>query len=165
MRELRFWIRGICFSFLFVLIANANEALPLSMGALGDSISAAALAAFKRTDIRNPLAFPKFMYFIGRYGYYQSVQAFESRQLSWATGTNSDIFSHSQRIAELSGKKIKTFNAAISGAGTWSLDEEMTNLLSWSKKNLKGNAPDYVTLEIGANDACIDKDDTQSTML
>lgn len=163
MRQVQFFLRGFFFFVFFISFGNAKEALPLSMGALGDSISAAALAAFKRTDIRNPLAFPKFMYFIGRYGYYRSVQAFESRELSWSTGSSEDIFSHAQRIEELSGKKIKVFNGAISGAGTWSLNEEVTNLLIWSKKNLRENAPDYVTLEIGANDACIDKGDTEST--
>ncbi len=146
----------------FVLLFSVKSAwceteIPKSMAAIGDSITAGALAAFNRTDAHNPLMLPKFLYFLGKMGYLRSLKAMESRGHSWATGLGGKVDSHAQRLQDMaddSGFKIKILNAAISGSTSANIRSQVDEILKWSNANLKTKAPDYVLLDMGANDAC-----------
>ncbi|MEZ4815942.1 MAG: SGNH/GDSL hydrolase family protein [Bdellovibrionota bacterium] len=138
---------------------NAKTQLPQNMAAIGDSITAGALAGFKRTDAHNPLVGFKFLYFLGKAGYMHSLRAFESRSRSWAAGDGSKVLTHARRILKLndfSKKELPVYNAAVSGSTSYDINEQVSSVLSWSRKELKQGAPDYVLLAIGANDACQD---------
>jgi lysophospholipase L1-like esterase len=101
---------------------------PMVMAALGDSIS----QAFN-TEI-NPPTCP-----IGPY--------LDCPKNSWSTGTNPAVNSQLQRIqARNPDRHAVGFNAAVSGARAVGLDAQA--LVAASQH------PDYVTIEIGANDAC-----------
>ena len=153
------------FFYLFIYgFAQATD-LPQSMVVLGDSISAGALAAYKRTDAHNPLAFPKFIKLLARAGYMRSIHAFEAPELSWATGMSKKIQSHATRLVALAKARklsFKTHNAAVSGANSYDLEAQTAEVLHWSHENLDTSAPDYVLIAMGANDACVN--DKKSAM-
>jgi len=138
---------------------NAQTRIPQTMAASGDSLTAAALAAFKRSDAHNPILIAKFLFLLGKIGYMGSLHAFEARQRSWATGDGSRVRSHARRLMELNeaqGTELKAYNAAVSGATSYDIQEQIDAILKWSRKTTSQNAPDYVLLAIGANDACYD---------
>ena len=129
--------------------------VPKSMAVLGDSISAAALAIFNRTDGLNPLLLGKFLDIILRLSIKRSVKGIEYKQYSWATGWRESVDSHLYRLNDLSDRLIKNINAAVSGSTSFGLKSQVDNVLMWSQKKLKTKAPDYVAIEIGANDLCL----------
>jgi len=148
-----FFVIALGFSSQFLHATN----IPESMAALGDSITAAALSSYTRTDGMNPFILPQFLFMATQYGMTQSFTAFESRQYSWATGLDGKVTSHAIRLNQLAqaeGFQLQILNAAISGAKASDIPGEVASVLQWSQDNLSDGAPDYVTLEIGPNDLC-----------
>lgn len=138
-------------------LVNANNSIPQNMAAVGDSITAGALAGFKRTDGHNPFLLFKILYYFGKMGYMGSLNAFESRGRSWATGNSKKVQTHYNRLKGLSEKEghaLAAYNAAVSGASSYQMKEQVDAVLSWSQRTSKVGSPDYVLMAIGANDAC-----------
>lgn len=103
----------------------ADPTLPMTIGALGDSIT----AAF-------------------------DAEAFlqESPGLSWSTGDAVDATnaSHYARFHnDLKVASLKAFNKAVTGATAAGLADQVDELVS-----VEGGTPRYVTILIGANDVC-----------
>ncbi|MBS1986064.1 MAG: hypothetical protein JST16_18025 [Bdellovibrionales bacterium] len=150
-------------STLFATVGYAATPLPGSMGALGDSITAAAFANFRRTEGIYPwmqhLFFDELLVFIinGK-----KPRVLERPNLSWSTGIDSlkRMESHNFRLRTLRqqvGQKAKfpAGNFAVTGAQTWQVrQEQLPALRAWSESKLNQPYPDYVTLLIGANDIC-----------
>src|SRR3954452_18597795 len=67
-------------------------------------------------------------------------------QNSWATGTNPSVDSVRERLAAASPQPLRAYNDAVSGA-------RAVNLLSQARA-AAAQDPDFVLIEIGANDAC-----------
>jgi lysophospholipase L1-like esterase len=65
---------------------------------------------------------------------------------SWATGTNPAVDSVRERLDAISPQPLTAYNDAVSGA-------RAINLLSQAEV-AAGQNPDFVLIEIGANDAC-----------
>jgi lysophospholipase L1-like esterase len=65
---------------------------------------------------------------------------------SWATGTNPAVNSQLQRLEAMHPGSVTAFNDAVSGARAVNLLAQATTAAAQD--------PDYVTVEIGANDAC-----------
>jgi lysophospholipase L1-like esterase len=65
---------------------------------------------------------------------------------SWATGTNPTVDSFRERLDAISPQPLTAYNDAVSGA-------RAGNLLSQAE-TAAGQDPDFVLIEIGANDAC-----------
>ncbi len=131
--------------------------IPKTMAASGDSITAGALAGFKRTDAHNPLVIFKFLYYLGKVGYTRSIFAFESRARSWATGSSSRVRTHASRLKELNAANntaLQVYNASVSGSTSHNIKIQIDYILDWSRKSLGQGAPDYVMIAIGANDIC-----------
>lgn len=74
---------------------------------------------------------------------------------SWSTGNNKypDFESHKMKLEKLLEMPIQAVNVAIPGTTSKSLKKQVRRLLKKAPK------PDYVTLLIGANDACRWKED------
>jgi lysophospholipase L1-like esterase len=142
---------------------ESQPELPRSMAVIGDSISAGALAIFNRTDGLNPLLLGKFLDLILRLGLKMSIKGVEYKQYSWATGWRKSVDSHVSRLNELSERPVKNINAAVSGSTSFDLKAQVDNVLKWSRKKLKTKAPDYVAVEIGANDLCLHGQASMST--
>jgi hypothetical protein len=134
------------------------QRLPQSVGALGDSMTAAALAGHRRKDSLMPWVLIGLLSDALQYGVNRSVRAIEQPKLSWATGSSRLIRSmpsHWSRLSTLQGSKIPFHNAALSGAESEHvLNTQVDELRQWSRKELKQEFPDYVSLLIGANDLC-----------
>ncbi len=67
-------------------------------------------------------------------------------QYSWATGTSSTVSSHLLRLRAATGVNVSGVNAAVVGASSSGLSSQITSAVSAQA--------DYLTIEIGANDAC-----------
>jgi lysophospholipase L1-like esterase len=65
---------------------------------------------------------------------------------SWATGTNPAVDSQLQRLEAMHPGSVIAYNDAVSGARAAGLLAQATTAAAQN--------PDYVTIEIGANDAC-----------
>lgn len=163
------WARSIEWIALFAVLtwgthALANDDLddlPDDMGALGDSMTAAALASFKRQEGQLPWIQVSFVLRMIGFGLSDNYRSIEDRHLSWSTGINNGgrVLSHAGRLAALKGKHahFPVFNAALSGdAAQDVIDEQLPRLRNWSLATVKKDYPDYVTLLIGANDVCAD---------
>lgn len=72
--------------------------------------------------------------------------ALDCPQNSWATGTNPAVDSVRERLDAISPQPLTAYNDAVSGA-------RATNLLKQAE-TAAGQDPDFVLIEIGANDAC-----------
>ncbi len=137
------------------------ERLPASMGALGDSMTAGALAMFRRQDFVLPWTELMVALRALAYGLTSDLDKVESRKLSWASGydTYRRVESHSYRLTQIAHlkKQIPTFNAAVSGAESRDvLNNQLDRMSAWSLKTVNKTYPDYVTLMIGPNDVCAD---------
>jgi hypothetical protein len=66
--------------------------------------------------------------------------------LSWSTGTDSRVNSHLKRLAILLKNDVQGVNVAVSGSKVEDLKAQANRLAN--------HKPDYVTIEIGANDLC-----------
>lgn len=65
---------------------------------------------------------------------------------SWSTGTDDDIDSHRARLSRLAGRAVTEHNVAVSGARVAGLDAQARRAVE--------TGAGYVTILIGANDAC-----------
>jgi lysophospholipase L1-like esterase len=155
---------------LFILFFTLNSyaqkvPYPKSMAAVGDSYSRAANAGVSRKKSGRVWNFSQFIFntFKTQLGLHKDFPGtnYDYPKFNWSTGTDPNVQSHWRRISELSNTKIKQYNAAISGAITTNLLKELKTLNEWSKKNLKQNYPDYVTLFIGGNDVCMHVPETK----
>jgi len=150
--------------------------LPRSMGALGDSMTAAALANFKRQDgiwpwsqayLAGEAAVLGVLF--GGFGTDAAMKVVDRRHLSWATGIDPlhRMMSHGSRLNYMTKGNVKLGNFAISGAHAGPregyrsnlVDAQLPNLLQWSRETLGQEAPDYVVILIGANDICEENTD------
>jgi hypothetical protein len=135
--------------------------IPRSMGSLGDSMTAAALASFKRQEGNLPWEQIRFVLTVLNFKLSGSYSAVEDRHLSWAAGMDDGmrVMSHAQRLTFLGRNtgRLKIYNAAISGAEVEDvLNDQWPRLHEWSLNTLHQEAPDYLTVLIGANDVCSD---------
>lgn len=148
-------------------VADTNETavqnevpVPLSMGALGDSITAGAMANYRRKDAVQTL--PLFLAQALAAFAKNDFTPFERRDYSWSTGHFGlpvEVKSHARRLKELLpfGTNFKVKNAAVSGAESLDvLQDQWPKLRQWSHDKLGRSAPEYVTLLIGANNVCRD---------
>lgn len=78
---------------------------------------------------------------------------------SWSTGENRSglVDSHSLKLERLLKKPVVTYNVARRGATSQDLDKQLQALLP--------QKPDYVSLLLGANDACSWTDDYDADLL
>lgn len=111
----------------FALLAGPAQATkpPRVMAALGDSIT----RGYNTTGNGCPTG-----------------PGLDCKENSWATGTNPAVDSVRERLDAISPQPLTAYNDAVSGA-------KATNLLSQAQVAASQN-PDFVLIEIGANDAC-----------
>jgi GDSL-like Lipase/Acylhydrolase. len=78
-------------------------------------------------------------------------------QNSWSTGTNSDVNSHYLRILANNPQiEGKNYNDAVSGAKAADVVQQADKAIS--------RGAEYVTIEIGANDACTSSESTMTSV-
>jgi len=111
----------------FALLAGTAQAtkVPRVMAALGDSIT----RGFNTSGPGCP-----------------SGPSLDCPQNSWATGTNPEVDSVRERLDAISPQPLTAYNDAVSGA-------RAVNLLGQAQ-TAAAQDPDFVLIEIGANDAC-----------
>jgi lysophospholipase L1-like esterase len=111
----------------FALLAGPAEATkpPRTMAALGDSIT----RGYNTSGPGCPTG-----------------PALDCPKNSWATGTNPAVDSVRERLDAISPQPLTAYNDAVSGA-------RAVNLLSQAQV-AAAQDPDFVLIEIGANDAC-----------
>jgi lysophospholipase L1-like esterase len=111
----------------FALLAGPASATkpPRVMAALGDSIT----RAYNTTGNGCPTG-----------------PGLDCPRNSWATGTNPQVDSVRERLDAISPQPLTAYNDAVSGA-------RAVNLLSQAQV-AAGQDPDFVLIQIGANDAC-----------
>jgi lysophospholipase L1-like esterase len=111
----------------FALLAGTAEAtkVPRVMAALGDSIT----RGFNTSGPGCPTG-----------------PSLDCPQNSWATGTNPEVDSVRERLDAISPQPLTAYNDAVSGA-------RAINLVSQAQA-AAAQDPDFVLVEIGANDAC-----------
>jgi lysophospholipase L1-like esterase len=111
----------------FALLAGPAQAtkVPRVMAALGDSIT----RGFNTSGPSCPTG-----------------PSLDCPQNSWATGTNPEVDSVRERLDAISPQPLTAYNDAVSGA-------RAVNLLSQAQVAATQD-PDFVLIEIGANDAC-----------
>ena len=73
---------------------------------------------------------------------------------SWSTGGLDAVDSHARRIERLAGRPVTTHNLAVSGARVSGLATQVTLAIR--------ARPAYVTVLIGANDACTSSEETMT---
>lgn len=154
----KFFIRSVSLSLLTISSAFAQD-LPRSMGALGDSITAGAVANYRRDQVGliAPVILTQLIASIAA----GNFRAVEARGYSWSSGRNifKPVLSHAHRLNALrkGQDRLKVYNAAVSGAISSGVsDEQVGKLQQWSRDHLDAEFPDYVTVLIGANDICQD---------
>ncbi len=132
--------------------------MPQSIGALGDSMTAGALANYRRQESYLPWVLLGLLSDALQYGATRSVRSIEQPKLSWATGSSRLIRSmpsHYNRLASMVPHKIHSYNASLSGAESQDvLDDQLEEMRGWSRRSVGQDFPDYVSLLIGANDLC-----------
>ncbi len=77
---------------------------------------------------------------------FDAVRLGDNREMSWSTGDSTEVKSHAQRLAQQTNRPVTTFNEAIAGSVVTDLDQQVERLLP--------HKPDYITIDIGANDLC-----------
>lgn len=120
----------------FALLAGPAEAtkVPRVMAALGDSIT----RGYNTSGPGCPTG-----------------PALDCPKNSWATGTNPAVDSVRERLDAISPQPLTAYNDAVSGA-------RAVDLLSQAQAAAAQN-PDFVLIEIGANDACASTPTTTAT--
>jgi lysophospholipase L1-like esterase len=111
----------------FALLAGSAQAtkVPRVMAALGDSIT----RAYNTTGNGCPTG-----------------PGLDCKENSWATGTNPTVNSFRERLDAISPQPLTAYNDAVSGARAVHLVTQAQTAASQD--------PDFVLIEIGANDAC-----------
>jgi lysophospholipase L1-like esterase len=133
--------------------AGASE-VPQTMVAIGDSLSTGMLSAHSRRGIWFPLRHFTVMRDSLQMLFTFNKEAFEKRSLSWSTGTQ--INSHYRHLKSLN-PQFEAANLAISSSrilDVW--EQQIPSLKEWARRNARADAPDYITLFVGANDLCGD---------
>lgn len=134
--------------------------VPKSMAALGDSMTAGFLANFKRQDFILPFSnlwaiFEIIDYFLQGSNMHRLERPYT---LSWSTGMQKerDVLSHAGHFGRYWGtyKNFNIYNVAVSGAESQDIEDQVESMRDWAYERLGRRAPDYVTLLVGANDAC-----------
>jgi lysophospholipase L1-like esterase len=151
---------GFAFTSLCQAESSSTEDAPESMAALGDSISAGALALWNRADAHNPfvtgLALGDAMMFVSTNNYREA----EYTEYSWAMGYAKGVDSHYNFLNQERKKqglkgKVTGYLAALSGDTSGQMvQRQIPELTRWSRRVLHQDAPDYVTMLIGANNIC-----------
>jgi len=146
---------GLCTIVLaHVPLARATPpAVPTSMGSLGDSITAGAIADYTLESWKKPSHIFSLLKKLSDMGASRNVEAFERKDLSWTVGHAK----HLQKLLHARGEdwKFEQWNGAVSGSASRDvLNEQLPRLLEWSRKTLNQGTPDYVTILIGPNDLC-----------
>lgn len=77
--------------------------------------------------------------------------------LSWSTGTDNRVNSHLKKLAIWLKSDVQGVNLAKTGARVGDLGSQVASLVS--------HMPDFVTVEIGANDLCAWKEDYAAKIL
>ena len=79
---------------------------------------------------------------------FNSLSLGDRKDLSWSTGLRDDlqVKSHAFFLSNLYETEVITKNVAVAGARSNQIDSQLKSMLSFN--------PDYVTILIGANDAC-----------
>ncbi len=146
--------------FIIAWAAKAEEVpLPRSVASMGDSITAGMFANFKRQEMIFPWVQTHFEIEMAAFFATKDVGVLERRRLSWSTGIDrsNQVTSHVSRILDLNGRRrFPIFEAAVSGNDSSNLQDQLNQILTWSRANLSQSAPDYVTILIGPNDICAD---------
>jgi lysophospholipase L1-like esterase len=130
---------------------------PKSMGALGDSMAAGLLARFNRATSGLPWNASLFLGSLAGYLVTDEMRVLEAPELSWSTGLDlrKRVKSHAIRLGFDFRHRNKVINAAVSGAESIDLlEKQMFDLNFESQRKLRQEFPDYVTFQIGPNDAC-----------
>lgn len=137
---------------------SSSPHLIRSMGVLGDSISAGFLSKHSRGNPSSLQTGFLLQQLINSRWMKGASKAFETPETSWAGGfkQNDGVESHFKKLSRLNlSSPIKLHNAAVSGAESNDvLVDQIRDLQTWSRNNLKQESPDYVTLLVGANDIC-----------
>jgi lysophospholipase L1-like esterase len=120
----------------FALLAGSAQAtkVPRVMAALGDSIT----RGFNTSGPGCPTG-----------------PSLDCPQNSWATGTNPTVDSFRERLDAISPRPLTAYNDAVSGA-------RAEDLLAQAQ-TAAGQDPDFVLIEIGANDACAETPTSTAT--
>ncbi len=146
----------------FDLNVDAVE-LPKSMGSIGDSMTAGALADFKRQEFGLPWEEARLLIKLIQFGASKDVEKVEARHLSWSGGydTKQRVYSHSYRLSAIArlDHQMPTANVAVSGNESKDIWDQAGRLNIWAEENFNQAYPDYVTLMIGPNDICADTAD------
>jgi lysophospholipase L1-like esterase len=133
---------------------------PASMGTLGDSMAAGFLAHFNRTTAKLPWNQALFFASLGSFVVTEETAFMEARELSWSSGLDfrKRVKSHAHRLGFNFLSSRKVINAAVSGAESNDLiEQQIFDLNQKSRRQLKQEFPDYVTFQIGPNDACAER--------
>lgn len=154
--------RGRCLratAFFLSTMSFGATPYPDSMAAIGDSSTTALFASYERSQWLNPL---KEAAVVGRLLgllFTQDKDVLSDRQLSWTTGIDSSlrVVSHARRLRVLN-PQLKIFNAGQASVRIGAmLEKQVPAIDEWSRNELSGEWPDYVTLFAGANDLCADR--------
>lgn len=141
---------------------HAAEDLPASMAAIGDSVTAGAVAQFTTQSWYHPTELVGLLYRLLRAKFKGSVEPAQRKDLSWVTGANHRKWVHSHYamlsfLAEEQGRaEVKVYNAAVSQENSGDALVQLDRVTKWSTATQGKGAPDYVTIFIGANDLCND---------
>ena len=156
-------LRIIFITFLLALshLAVAQDNIR-SMGAIGDSITAGAVANLHIGDKLRFSTFEKVFRFLGNFEYPSDIRytrPVENQELSWATGDHRHSRSHFMRLKQRY-PRLTQINYGISGAKAKHLFEEhIDNFMEESLAKFGTRVPDYVTYLIGGNDMCAESAD------
>ncbi len=138
---------------------RASQELPRSMAAIGDSITAGAIANYRRTAFLNPLTLFPLLIDVASLIKSKSINAFDNRMLTWSTGQDRHLrmASHQDFLEFMGGHQMHVYNASISGSKSYDTPKQARNIVRWSNEKLGGQGVDYVTILIGGNDTCRNK--------
>lgn len=139
--------------------AAGNAEIPESMAAIGDSITAGAVAQFTTDSWIHPNELLGLIYRLFAVKIKNSVEPAQRKDLSWSTGINRQrwVDSHYALLSYLAyreGKHVEAYNAAVSQDDSRDLFDQLGNVMHWSLTTQNQAMPDYVTILIGANDLC-----------
>lgn len=95
-------IQALTIALFLACTSSAHADVPLSVGAIGDSLT----AGFNATSFG------------------------DNRDASWATGSNPSVYSVAMRLAQSTGRHVVTANEAITGSVVKNLDRQITRILS-----------------------------------
>lgn len=140
--------------------ARAAERFPESMGSIGESISAGALAGFDRRDALNPFKIAWLLGLGAELAITRKFSAIEFHGFSWTSGLDPRmrVDSHAQRLKFFSqhfgSGRFAVKEAAMSAKDSSTIMKQYESIREWSRSALGRSAPEYLVFMVGANDAC-----------